>query len=75
MSKHQIQFKDPDLIFDLINAKHPMPADEEDITPRLERLREEFSDEFFEYGDYGRIEIDSETLACRLVPRKEWRGR
>lgn len=48
---------------------------EDEATPRLERLRDEFSDEFFEYGDYGRIEIDSETLACRLVPRKEWRGR
>jgi hypothetical protein len=73
MSKHQIQFKDPDLIFELINAKHPLPDDEEDITPRLERLREDYSSKFFEYGDYGRIEIDSETLACRLLPRKEWR--
>jgi hypothetical protein len=70
--KHQIQFKDPDLIFDLINAKHPLPDDEEDITPRLEQQREDFSRGYFEYGDYGRIEIDSETLACRLVPRKEW---
>lgn len=72
--KHQIQFKDPDLIYELINAKHPLPADEGDITPNLEQRREDYSDEYFEYGDYGRIEIDAETLACRLLPRKEWRG-
>lgn len=74
MSKFQIQFKDPDLIYDLINAKHPLPDDEDDITPRLEKQRDDYSDEFFEYGDYGRIEIEAETLACRLLPRKEWRS-
>lgn len=72
MSKHQIQFKDPDLIYDLINAKHPLPADDDDITPRLEKQREDFSEEYFEYGDYGRLEIDSETLTARLLPRREW---
>lgn len=71
--KHQIQFKDPDLIYELINAKHPLPDDEGDITPNMEKAREDFSDEYFEYGDYGCIEIDAETLACRLLPRKEWR--
>lgn len=73
MSKHVIQFKDPDLIWELTNAKHPMPADEDDITPRMEREREEFSDLYFEYGDYGWIEIDSETLACRLLTKQEAR--
>lgn len=71
MSKHVIQFKDTDLIFELINAKHPYPDDEEEITPKLERLREEFSEEYFEYGDYGFIEIDSETLECKLLTRRE----
>jgi hypothetical protein len=75
MSKHTINFKDPDLIYELVNAKHPLPDDEDDITPRMEKAREDFSEEFFEYGDYGRIEIDSETLAGRLVPRKEWKNR
>lgn len=71
MSKHVIQFKDPDLIYELINAKHPLPDDEGDITPNMERKREEFSDLYFEYGDYGWIEIDAETLACRLLTRAE----
>ena len=71
MSKHVIQFKDPDLIFDLVNAKFPLPDDEGDITPNMERQREEFSDQYFEYGDYGFIEIDADTLACRLLTKAE----
>ena len=73
MSKIQIQFKDPDAIYEILNGKHPLPDDENDITPRMEREREEFSDQFFEYGDYGVIEIDTETMDCRLLPRSEWK--
>lgn len=71
--KYKIQFKDPDLIDELINDKHPLPDDEGDITPNMKKAREDFSDKFFEHGDYGCIEIDAQTLACRLLPRKEWR--
>lgn len=70
--KIQLQFKDPDVIWEIIRAKHPMPEDEDDISPRMEKEREMFSDLYFEYGDYGRIEIDTETLNARLVPRHEW---
>lgn len=73
VSKIKIQFKDPDAIWELVNAKHPLPEDEDDITPRMEKAREDFSDEFFEYDDYGMIEIDPKTMACRLLPRKEWK--
>jgi hypothetical protein len=72
--KIQIQFKDPDAIYDIINAKHPLPDDEDDITPRMEKEREDFSDEYFEYGDYGMIEIDTNTMAARVLPRKEWKA-
>jgi len=72
--KHQIFFKDPDLIFELIQAKHPTPEDDGDMTANIEKAQEAYSDEFFEYGDYGRIEIDAETLACRLLPRREWKN-
>lgn len=72
--KHRIQFKDPNLIWELVNARHPLPEDEGDITPNMEKAREDFSEEFFEYGGHGRIEIDAETLACRLLPRREWKG-
>ena len=71
--KVRINFKDPDAIYEILNAKHPLPDNEEDITPRMEKQRDEFCDKFFEYGDYGRIEIDTETMTGRLVPRKEWK--
>lgn len=70
--KVQINFKNPDAIYEIINGKHPLPDDANDITPRMEQEREAFSDEYFEYGDYGRIEIDTQTLAARLMPRSEW---
>ena len=73
MSKHKVQFKDPDLIWEIASSRHPMPDDEDDITPRMEREREEFLAEYFEYGDYGMVEIDAQTLECRLLPRKEWK--
>jgi hypothetical protein len=67
-----IKFKNPDAIYEIIDGKHPLPTDDMEITPRMEQERDDFSDEYFEYGDYGRIEIDTETLACRLLPREEW---
>ena len=72
-TKFQVMFRDAYLIQEITNARHPMPDDEDDITPRMEKEQEAFMDEFFEYGDYGRFEIDAKTLACRLVPRKEWK--
>lgn len=74
MSKVIIKFKSPDAIYEIINGRHPLPDDEQDITPRMEQAQEDFSDEYFEYGDYGRIEIDTETLAARLLPRSEWKN-
>jgi hypothetical protein len=68
-----IQFKDPDAIFEILNGKHPFPDDPDNISPKLEQKREDFCEEYFEYGDYGQIEIDTETLAVRVLPRKEWK--
>lgn len=70
--KVRIQFKDPDAIYEIVNGQHPLPDDEDDISPRMEKLRDEFMEQFFEYGDYGLIEIDTDTMAARLVPRAEW---
>lgn len=67
-----IQFKDPDAIYEILNGKHPLPDDEDEITPKMEEQRDDFCDKYFEYGDYGRIEIDTKTLAARLLPRDEW---
>ena len=73
MSKIQIQFKDPDAIWEIVNAKHPLPDDEDDVTPRMEKEREDFTEEYFEWGDYGRIEIDPATMECKILPRKDWK--
>jgi hypothetical protein len=63
MSKVIIKFKSPDAISEMMWARHP----------RSEDKQEKFCDEYFEYGDYGRIEIDTKTLAARLLPRSEWK--
>lgn len=57
--KYQLYFKDPDIIFEIIAAQ---PDDEQD----------DFSDRYFEDGDYGVVEVDLKTLACRLLPREDW---
>jgi hypothetical protein len=58
-----IKFKSPDAIYEIIKGAYP----------RSERKRDEFCEEYFEYGDYGRIEVDTKTLAARLLPRSEWK--
>jgi hypothetical protein len=72
--KVKIQFKNPDAIFEIVTARHAMPDDEDDITPRMEKARDDFMDEYFEYGDYGVIEVDTDTMAARLLPRREWKS-
>lgn len=69
----KIQFKNPDAIYEILNARHPLPDNEDDSTPRMEKVRDEFLDEYFEYGDYGCLEIDPATMTARLLPRKEWK--
>jgi hypothetical protein len=72
-AKIVIQFKDPGAIYEITNARHPMPEDEDDITPRMEKDRAAFDDAHFEDGDYGQIEIDPLTMTARILPRKEWK--
>lgn len=58
-----IKFKDPDVAHEIIRAQHP----------RSESKREEFSHTYFEFGEYGQIEIDTKTLAARLLPVDDWK--
>lgn len=39
----------------------------------MEKQRDDFCSEYFEYGDYGMIEVDTDTMAVRLLPRKDWK--
>jgi hypothetical protein len=61
--KVRIKFKDPDVAWQIIKGAYP----------RSESKREAFSNEYFEHGEYGRIEIDTKTLVARLLPRREWK--
>ena len=65
----QIYFKDPDLLYELAEVRHPGKYDE----PEVEKARTKFYDEYTEFGDYGMVEIDPATLTGRLLPKKEWR--
>ena len=58
-----IKFKDPDVVYQIIRGAHP----------RSESKQEEFSNRFFEFGEHGRIEVDTSTLATQLLPRREWK--
>jgi hypothetical protein len=63
MSKVIIKFKDPDVAHEITRGAHPVS----------EIAREKFSQKYFEWGEYGRIQIDTKTLAARLLPRSEWK--
>lgn len=58
-----INFKSPDAIYEIITAKHPRSEDKQDA----------LCEKYFEYGDYGRIEVDTDTMQARLLPRAEWK--
>ena len=61
--KVRIKFKDPDVAWQIVRG----------AAPQSDSKREAFSNKYFEFGEYGQIEIDTETLAARLLPRKEWK--
>lgn len=65
----QIQFKDPDLLYELAAVRNQGKYDD----PKVEAARSKFYDEFTDFGDYGVFEIDPLTLTGRLLPKKEWR--
>ena len=70
--KLTIRFKNPGLIGDYLCDQVPF-ADDYEPTAKEEKAREKLADKFFEYGDYGCVEIDTDEGTGRLVPRKEWR--
>jgi hypothetical protein len=65
--KLRITFKNPDLISEYIDSVVPY-----EDSAKCDRAREKVADKFFEFGDYGAVEIDTEAGTGRLVPIKEW---
>lgn len=58
--KLRIQFKDPDLIGEYIYQ-----------AAKSDDARDELSNKYFQYGDYGMVELDTETKTWRFVPVNE----
>lgn len=65
--KLRIKFKDPDLISYYLCAECGNGDD-----AKTDQKREKLADKFFEFGDYGAVEIDTANGTGRLVPIKEW---
>ena len=70
--KLSIRFKDPDLIGEYLDAKFPPHAGEDERTARQETAMRKHADLYFEFGDYGGMQIDTETGEGRLLKRTEW---
>ena len=58
-AKIRISFKSPDAIYEILAN---LPDDQ----------AEKFSNEYFEFGDYGMFEFDAKTLTAKLVPIEDW---
>lgn len=60
MAKFTIDFKDPDLLFDISQA---YPSKDDGSESRGEKWR----DRFTEYGEYAMIEIDTDGGTFRFI--------
>ena len=82
--KMRITFKDPDKVHeatkDFIHDLKNKIMEEKQLTEEgalveaeaLSRPFVEIIHNFFEWGEYVTIELDSETKSARVVPRFEW---
>lgn len=56
-----VRVKDPDLIYEYVRK-----------AARSEKERQKLYDEFFEFGDYGMLELDTKTEKWRWLPLDDW---
>lgn len=82
--KMTITFKDPDQVHectqDFIRGLQMKLVKEKQLTEEgalaeAQTLAKPFVDivhNFFEWGEYVHIELDSETKSARVIPRPEW---
>lgn len=76
--KITITLKDPDCVYDAINEsledlKIDGLNDEEIEVVKQKRLEEytEIANEWFEYGEYLTVEIDTKEKTCVVIPNKK----
>lgn len=75
--KFEVLMKDPDTLRDAIEdaikaEEFPiLDADEIEAVKgkRLEKIYEMCCDNWFEYGEYLRVEIDTDAKTCTVIPR------
>lgn len=75
--KFQVTMKDPDTLFDAIQdavaeTLETMPEDEAEAVREIrENKAHEVASEWFKYGEYLTVEIDTEEKTIRVVPESE----
>lgn len=75
--KFQVQFKDPDVVYDAARdaARENMPegieSDEVEalLDGRTEKLTD-FASTWIKYGEYITVEFDTEAKTCVVIPTK-----
>lgn len=75
--KFTVQMKDPDVLHDAIAdavRDLPLPDLSYDEAERVRDLRQETTAKlcstWFEYGEYLRVEIDTDAKTCTVLPAK-----
>lgn len=75
--KIKIYLKDPDTLYDSINEAvdetvDGLPNDESEALKEIKKEKyREIANEWFEYGEYVMLEMDTEEKTCRVIPVKE----
>lgn len=73
--KFRITLKDPDGIYegveDAVNKTRPTDVTDGEWEDIKSRRMSEITGQWFEYGDYCEIEIDTDAKTARVVPVKE----
>lgn len=76
--KFTVTMKDPDTLHDAITeavkrSLADLGLDEDELEPLIEKRHEKVSDacsKWFEYGEYLRVEVDTEAGTCTVLARK-----
>jgi hypothetical protein len=75
--KFTVQMKDPDTLYDAIKDAvkenlSSIPGLDSDEREKLQEIREEsvreIASKWFKYGEYLRVEIDTDAKTCMVLP-------
>ena len=75
--KIKIYLKDPDTLYDAISEAvdeiaDGLPTDESEALKEIRKEKyRELATEWFEYGEYVMLEMDTDKKTCKVIPVKE----